>query len=80
MNDAPPSWVTSTGLIRSDLPSSSYSSVVCTPGMPNVNRTGICSSAYRASHAPVFFEPIFTPPPIVPIASLVMIQTPAVLW
>ncbi len=42
---APPSWVTNTGRIRFDWASSSYSSVTCTPGMPNVCDIGSCSKA-----------------------------------
>ena len=45
MNDAPPSCVTSTWVMRLELLSASYNSVVCTPGMPNVKRAPICSSA-----------------------------------
>ena len=45
MNDAPPSCVTSTWVMRLELFSASYNSVVCTPGMPKVKRAPICSSA-----------------------------------
>lgn len=36
MNDAPPSCVTRIGVIDFDALSASYSSVLCTPGMPKV--------------------------------------------
>jgi hypothetical protein len=54
MKAAPPSWVTSTGWMSSDSRSSSYSSMLCTPGMPNVCRTPSCSSAWRTSQHAVF--------------------------
>src|SRR5690606_6108824 len=55
MKAAPHSWATSTGWMLSEALSSSYSSVLCTPGMPKVKRTPSCSRAKRASAAPVFF-------------------------
>ncbi len=45
MNAPPPSCVTSTGVMCPLALSSSYSSVVCTPGMPKVKRTPTCSRA-----------------------------------
>src|SRR5690606_40982698 len=55
MKAAPHSWVTRTGWMLSDEFNSSYSSVLCTPGMPKVYLTPNCSRAKRASAAPVFF-------------------------
>src|SRR5210317_1358941 len=55
MNAAPPSWLTSKGWIEFEAANSSYSSMLWTPGIPNVYLTPICSNAWRTSHAAVFF-------------------------
>ena len=45
--------------VLSEAFSSSYSSVLCTPGIPKVWLTPNCSRAKRASAAPVFFMALF---------------------